>query len=74
MNVAGKNLRSRPEVFSKKDILRNFAKFTGEHLCHSPFFNKVASSCKFCEIFNNTFFLPLKRLCRHFKMLLRMGI
>ena len=32
---------SRPEVFCKK-VLRNFAKFTGKHLCHSLFFNKVA--------------------------------
>ena len=33
---------SRPEVFCKKDVLRNFAKFTGKHLCQSLFFNKVA--------------------------------
>ena len=26
----------------KKGDLRNFAKFTGKHLCQSPFFNKVA--------------------------------
>ena len=30
-----------PEVFYEKDILRNFAKFTGKHLCQSVFFNKV---------------------------------
>ena len=30
-----------PEVFCKKDILTNFAKFTGKHLCQSLFFNKV---------------------------------
>ena len=29
---------SRPEVFCKKDVLRNFAKFTGKHLCQSLFF------------------------------------
>ena len=34
--------RSRPEVFCKKGVLRNFAKFTGKHLCQSLFFNKVA--------------------------------
>ena len=34
--------RSRPEVFCKKGALRNFAKFTGKHLCQSLFFNKVA--------------------------------
>ena len=27
----------------KKDVLRNFAKLTGKHLCQSLFFNKVAS-------------------------------
>ena len=31
-----------PEVFCKKDVLKNFAKFTGRHLCQSLFFNKVA--------------------------------
>ena len=34
---------SRPDVFCEKDVLRNFAKFTGKHLCQSLFFNKVAS-------------------------------
>ena len=33
---------SRPEVFSKKAVLRNFAKFTGKRLCPSLFFHKVA--------------------------------
>ena len=33
---------SPPEVFCQKDVLRNFAKFTGKHLCQSLFFNKVA--------------------------------
>ena len=32
----------RLEVFCKKGVLRNFAKFTGKHLCQSLFFNKVA--------------------------------
>ena len=30
------------EVFCKKDVLKNFAKFTGQHLYQSLFFNKVA--------------------------------
>ena len=62
---------SRPDVFCKKGILSNFAKFTGKHLCHSLFFNKVADlrpatitketltqvfSCEFREISKNTFF------------------
>ena len=33
---------SRPEVFCKKGVLRNFAKFTGKYLCQSLFFNIVA--------------------------------
>ena len=33
---------SCPEVFCKKAVLKNFAKFTGKHLCQRLFFNKVA--------------------------------
>ena len=33
---------SRPEVFCKKVVLRNFTKFTGKHLGRGLFFNKVA--------------------------------
>ena len=51
----------------KKDVIENFAKYTGKHLCQSLFFNKVANfikketlaqvfSCEFGEIFKNTFF------------------
>ena len=62
---------SRPEVFCKKAVLRNFAKFTGKHLYQSLFFNKVAGlacnfikketltqvfSCEFCETSKNTFY------------------
>ena len=35
------NRSSCPEVFCKKGVVRNFAKFTGKHLCRSLFF-KVA--------------------------------
>ena len=35
-------LRSCPEMFCKKGVLRNFAKCTGKHLCQSFFFNKTA--------------------------------
>ena len=31
------------EVFYKKGILKNFAKFTGKHLCQSLFFNKASA-------------------------------
>ena len=37
-----RNRSSRPDVFCKKGVLRNFAKFTGQHLCQSLYFNKVA--------------------------------
>ena len=39
---------SRPEVFCRKGVLRNFAKFTGKHLCQSLFFNKVAGLRQVC--------------------------
>ena len=29
------------ELFYKKDVLKNFSKFTGKHLRRSLFFNKV---------------------------------
>ena len=29
-----------PEVFCKKGVLKNFAKFTGKHLCQLLFLNK----------------------------------
>ena len=28
-------ISSRPELFCKKGVLKNFAKFTGKHLCQS---------------------------------------
>ena len=34
-------IRGLPEVFCKKDVLHNFAKFTGKDLCQCLFFNKV---------------------------------
>ena len=33
---------SRPEVFCKKGVLRNFTKSTGKHPRQSLFFNEVA--------------------------------
>ena len=37
----GMERSSGQEVFRKKSVLRNFAKFTGKHLCQNLFFNKV---------------------------------
>ena len=31
-----------PDVFCKKGVLGNLAKFTGKHLCQRLFFNKLA--------------------------------
>ena len=54
--------------FVRKNVLWNFAKFTGIYLCQSLFFNKVVGLrpatlglaqvlfFEFCEISNNTFF------------------
>ena len=42
-------------LFCKKNILRNFAKFTGKHLRQSLFFNKVAFSCGFCKFLRTPF-------------------
>ena len=58
-------------MFYKKDVLGNFTKFTGKHLCQSLFFNKVAGlrpasllkketltqmfSCEFREVSKDTF-------------------
>ena len=54
---------SRLDVFCKKCVLTNFTKFTGKHLCQSPFFNRLLKetlaqllSCEFCEISKSTFF------------------
>ena len=33
---------SRPNVFGKKGVLKNFTNFAGKHLCQSLFFNKFA--------------------------------
>ena len=48
---------SRQELFCKKGILKNFAKFTGNCLCQGLFFKKETMtqvfSCEFCEIFKN---------------------
>ena len=38
---------SHREEFCKKGVLRNFTKFTGEHLCQSLFLNKIEGLVKF---------------------------
>ena len=48
-----KDESSRPEVFCKKGVLRNFAKFTGKYLLQSLFFKMVAGlrlqACNFIK-------------------------
>ena len=61
---------SRPEVFFKKGVLRNFAELTRKHLYRGSFLIKLLPSacnfiktesltqvfsCEFCEIYNKTF-------------------
>ena len=36
-------IKQLPQVFKKKDVLKDFAKLTGKHLYQSLFFDKVAS-------------------------------
>ena len=50
-----------PEMFCKKGVLRDFAKFTGNNLCQACNFIKKETlaqvfSSEFCEISKNTFF------------------
>ena len=43
---------NRPELFRKKAILKNLAKFTGKILCRSLFFNikkEIPTQVFFCE-------------------------
>ena len=51
---------SQQRCSMKKGVLRNFAKFTGKHLCQSLYIKKETLaqvfSCEFCEISKNTFF------------------
>ena len=55
---------SRPEVFCKNGVLRDFAKFTGKNLRHFVPCNFIKKetlaqvfSCKLCEISKKTFFI-----------------
>ena len=50
---------SRPEVFCKKGVLRNFATFTGKHLRRRLFFNKVAGYLKLLQTLTQKFTIDL---------------
>ena len=43
------NRSSRPEVFYKKDVLKNFLKFLGKRMYQSFFLNKVAGLKQACN-------------------------
>ena len=65
---------NRLEVFSKKGVLRNFAKYTGKHLCQSL----LIEACNFIkkELWQRCFsvdfakFLRTPFLTKHFRWLL----
>ena len=42
VHVEARTCRSYLEVFCKKDVLKNFAEFTGKYCCRGLFFNKDA--------------------------------
>ena len=44
-------------MFCKIGVLKNIAKFTEKHLCQNLITLAQVFSCKFCEIFKNTFFI-----------------
>ena len=54
-----------PEVFCKKGVLRDFAKFTRKHLCQSLFFNKVAGGASILSPSEVNFRELIPRLSRY---------
>ena len=46
---------SRPSVFCKKCVLKNFAKFTGKHLYQSHHFNKLCFPANFAKFLRTPF-------------------
>ena len=63
---------SHLEMFCKKSVLRNFAKFTGKHLCQDLFFDKVAGLRLWHRCFSVNFvkFLRTHFLIEHLRWLL----
>ena len=89
-SLHGEVQNSRPEVFHKIDILKNFAEFIGKHLCHSlfnkfagwrlqPYQKRDSGTGDFlrilCKIFRNTFFIEhLQVTASDYGTILRTGI
>ena len=82
-----KTIWQQPETvedFCKKCVLKNFAKFTGKHLCKSLFFNKVAGFIKKetpvqvfpCEFWENknTYFVEHMQRLLHKKFMQRVWV
>ena len=58
---------SRPDVFCKRVVFRNFAKFTGNHLYQGPFFNKVAGLRQYLKSdFQQDIFQKRTEFCYYF--------
>ena len=61
---------SRPEVFFKKNVLRNFTKFTGKQLCQSLYFNKKQENAMCCnnrdDLLQLTFNLEISKFSEAF--------
>ena len=57
----------------KEDVLRNFAKFTGKHLCQRIFFNKVAGLRldKYVLIMNALISIGISGISRFIKFVFR---
>ena len=51
---------AEPGVVLEKSVLRNFAKFTGKHLCQRLFFNKFAGIRTTASVDGNAFSVVLK--------------
>ena len=74
---------SRPELFCKKDVLRNFTKFTENYLCQRLLFRKAAglrpatllkkSLCHRCFPVNFAKFLKTRFFTEHLRWLLLIG-
>ena len=47
---------SRPKVFCKKAVLRDFAKFTRKHLCQSLFLKKFIKKETLAQVFSLEFY------------------
>ena len=73
-----KTRSSRSEVFCKRGVLRNFAKFTRKHLCQSLFLMRPTEACNFikketlAQVISHEFCKISKSICftEHFPWLL----